>query len=397
MSTMSGQAIFENFTQGNLGGLQSCDKSTQFISGSYQSRSEALKKLISDMQSAWKGAASGAAQRGMTPLTAEHEFAAERLKTVQDAIKRQIEAFEKARNSVVSVPRMPAEPGYWENYEPNGTSNAGYERLLRAFNTANDHNIEVMKAYEAATQENQRLLSAALRNLNTAEPPPGGQPPQPGGPGRPGPGPAPRQAPPDGGQAPGFGGTSSQFSGNGGTNTSNAWTGFGQTDPQYTPSRPQTPLPVENGWSRPGGPGPVPGGSGGAPGQLGTGLVPLGGGPGSAAEAGRGGAGGNRGFGPGGSGGTEDPNGERGRRSGGRGGDAGGRAAGGGADGRRAAGEGSTGRGARGGAGGGSAGHGGHGQGEDDLEHYRPSYLVEADPEQVFGTNEVTAPAVIGE
>jgi hypothetical protein len=59
-----------------------------------------------------------------------------------------------------------------------------------------------------------------------------------------------------------------------------------------------------------------------------------------------------------------------------------------------------AGRGARGGASGlgsGSAGPGGHGQGEEDLEHYRPSYLVEADPEEVFGTDVVTAPSVIGE
>jgi hypothetical protein len=392
MSTMSGQAIFENFIQGDHAALSTCAEFTQSIGGSYLSRSDALHTLIGKMALAWKGAASGAAQNGIAPLAVEHQFAAERLAKVREAIDRQIETFLAAKGAVVEVPRMPAEPGYWENYEPNGTSNAGYERLLRAFNTANDHNIEVMKAYEAATRENEALLAAALRNLNTVEPPPGGPPQPPGGPGRPGPGPTPWQAPPGGGQAPGVGSSSSQFSGTGGTTTPDTWTGVGQTDPQYTPSRPQTLPPVENGWSRPGGQGPVPGGSGGAPGQLGTGLVPVGDGPGSAAEAGRGGAAGTRGFGPGGSGGTEGPGGERGRRGGGRGGLVQG--------GRAAAGEGAAGRGARGGAsgpGGGPAGQGGHGQDEEDLEHYRPSYLVEADPEEVFGTSEVTAPAVIGE
>ncbi|RZS44916.1 hypothetical protein EV193_101797 [Herbihabitans rhizosphaerae] len=54
--------------------------------------------------------------------------------------------------------------------------------------------------------------------------------------------------------------------------------------------------------------------------------------------------------------------------------------------------------GARGGHGGHPAGApmGGRGQGEEDSEHQRPSYLVEADPHGVFGTDERTAPPVIG-
>ena len=39
----------------------------------------------------------------------------------------------------------------------------------------------------------------------------------------------------------------------------------------------------------------------------------------------------------------------------------------------------------------------GHGQGDEDLEHQRPSYLTEPDPEAVFGTDQATAPPVIGE
>ncbi|MCE7009158.1 hypothetical protein LWC34_41045 [Kibdelosporangium philippinense] len=53
--------------------------------------------------------------------------------------------------------------------------------------------------------------------------------------------------------------------------------------------------------------------------------------------------------------------------------------------------------GARGGAGmGGMGGGGGHGQGGEDEEHQRPSYLVEPDPDATFGTDQLTAPPVIG-
>ncbi|MGX7825604.1 hypothetical protein ACTG9Q_10980 [Actinokineospora sp. 24-640] len=36
-------------------------------------------------------------------------------------------------------------------------------------------------------------------------------------------------------------------------------------------------------------------------------------------------------------------------------------------------------------------------RGEEDEEHRRPSYLVEDDPDSLFGTDQVTAPPVIGE
>jgi hypothetical protein len=40
---------------------------------------------------------------------------------------------------------------------------------------------------------------------------------------------------------------------------------------------------------------------------------------------------------------------------------------------------------------------GGRGGRDDDGEHERPTYLVEPDPHETFGTDEITAPPVIGE
>ncbi|MEQ0561514.1 hypothetical protein ABJI51_26075 [Amycolatopsis sp. NEAU-NG30] len=52
----------------------------------------------------------------------------------------------------------------------------------------------------------------------------------------------------------------------------------------------------------------------------------------------------------------------------------------------------------RGGMGaGGGLGHGQKGEGDEDTEHSRPTYLVEGDPDAVFGTDMRTAPPVIGE
>ncbi|MQA10729.1 MAG: hypothetical protein GEU98_19680, partial [Pseudonocardiaceae bacterium] len=62
---------------------------------------------------------------------------------------------------------------------------------------------------------------------------------------------------------------------------------------------------------------------------------------------------------------------------------------------------------AKGGAAGSAAGRGGgmpmgaagagRGQGGEDDEHQRASFLVEDDPHGIFGTDEKTAPPVIGE
>ncbi len=40
---------------------------------------------------------------------------------------------------------------------------------------------------------------------------------------------------------------------------------------------------------------------------------------------------------------------------------------------------------------------GGRTQDEEDREHKRPSYLLEGDPDEMFGTDQMTAPPVIGE
>jgi hypothetical protein len=53
-------------------------------------------------------------------------------------------------------------------------------------------------------------------------------------------------------------------------------------------------------------------------------------------------------------------------------------------------------QGGRGGGFGGAPMGAGVGRGDEDLEHQRPEYLIEADPEGVFGTDEPTAPPVIG-
>ena len=198
------------------------------------------------------------------------------------------------------------------------------------------------------------------------------------------------------GGSTGSGGTSGYQPGTGGGFTpgqvtppvgSGNWGGTdisGYTPPQNTPVQPTinpTTGPSPTPTTGPVTTGPAPVGLG----QRGPGGGPGGSGPGRQAPTGtspRPGAGG-----PG--------TGNAGRPGAGAGVGAGGRpgAGGPGAGGRGGAG---TGAGGRGGQGMGGAGGRG-GQGDEDTEHQRPSYLVEPDPEDTFGTDQITAPPVIGE
>jgi hypothetical protein len=154
-------------------------------------------------------------------------------------------------------------------------------------------------------------------------------------------------------------------------------------------------------------PGSIPGGSTANPNQSFGGMppmspMPMGGGMNFGGDeaynskvgggAGRGGGGG---FGPGGSGGAGSSTGAGAASGAARPGGIGAAEA---AAGRGMGGLGSGGAGGRGGGmGGGGMGRGQKGEGDEDTEHSRPTYLVEGDPDEVFGTDLRTAPPVIGE
>lgn len=223
--------------------------------------------------------------------------------------------------------------------------------------------------------------------------PPVVPPPEPGGP-RPGggpvfPGPGPSGPRPGDGPGP-TGGTPGQSGPSG-----PAQGGPGQPGPGVTVPGSHTPVPVVPGpvgetGSGPGLPGGTPGGPGFGPGG---GFVP-GGGPGRGAPGGGGEAGGaarGRGAGPF-PGGPEEPG-----RGAGRGLGGGARFGAGGVTAAEAA----AGRGVAGARGGGAGLGGvplgaGTGKGDEDTEHQRPAWLVEDDPESLFGSDELTAPAVLG-
>ncbi|HEX6357748.1 PPE domain-containing protein [Actinophytocola sp.] len=244
--------------------------------------------------------------------------------------------------------------------------------------------------------------SGSTGNGGTDDPGPGPVPPpstpgDPGGPGNPNPNNPNGPGSPGSPNVPGIPGGGS---GSGGSGTSPS------SDLPGLPGPGQFPTPGTGGGGGGGQPGPNP--------NFGTPL-PIGGLPGPTGgdldRSGRG-FGGGRGFGPGGSGygggpgSSYGPGGSGGSGPGSGQGSAPGRGPGmGGGFGPGAAAAaaegGALGRGGPAGGrgvGGGMMPPGGRrGEGDEDSEHQRASYLVEGDPDAVFGTDEMTAPPVIGE
>lgn len=410
---LSGEGIYNNFQQGQGGEkLSSAAALVNELSKLYNEQADEIKKLVGETEAVWKGGASGAAQRGLGPLAVEHALAAPALSSAQDLTNRQVGSFDDAKNRVIPVPPAP------EKVDPlaafmNPGAMVTYGEQLGAHKAAAQHNVDVMRGYENASVYNMNMpqsygqITGDQSEIRVAT----ATPVNPGGGGESG-GPGSGRDnpnPPDGGNQPGgsgFGPAGGGGSAAGGGPAGPGTSGGGGaavvgSPPQGTTPSGHVPPPAP--------PVGVPGGGTGAPvggvpqggpgsGYLGSVIGPLGGSDVGAGSGGRGGSGAGAGLGAGG----------RGPGSGSPG--AGGPGAGGpGVGGRpgvgpvgepiagQSAGARSGGVAGRGGPGGMPLGAvPGKGQGGEDEEHERPSFLREPDPEGVFGTDEITAPPVIG-
>lgn len=400
---MSGEEIYRNFTEAVGGGdLAAAADMVKQLQGSYEEGARSVRALAVRMESAWQGDAGGAAQRGAVPLAAEQELSAPQLFTAQDLTGRQVGSFDSAKSAAVPVPPAPDRPSGWE-VVTSPTVLPTFEQKLAEHNAAGQHNVDVMTSYEGASSYNGDNLPASYGSITPdsaglgiqqpdARPEPGPvvewrDTRNPGG----GPGKESVTGPRPGGQpGPAAGGPGPVPAG-----------GPGGAPPQATTPGGFTPAPSAPGTGgQPvvGGPGvglPTPGGpgSGASPGfgpvaGLGSdaGVRGLGGGP----EPGAGGRGGP--VGPRGPGAAGRGPGEAGRGPGAR---MGAGPLAGGAAAEAAAARGGPGRGgAAGGLPFGAAP--GRGEGDEDREYPWAPYLQEDDPEGLFGTDEFTAPPVIG-
>ncbi|RSM58858.1 hypothetical protein DMH03_23415 [Amycolatopsis sp. WAC 01376] len=445
---VDGKQIYENFTQGDTRNLRSAADGVAELADAYVERGMAIKSLQTRMASSWTGSGADAANAGAGPLEQAFKETADPLFTTKASVTMQADSFDDSGSSVVPVPPKPDKPNPWTTGLKGAIPFAGpfmvnndiknYQEGVAKHEAANQNNVRVMDQYDSVTSSTSSSLPTdygVLKNdganvsVKVDDGPPPIKPPPviPVKPGR-------------NGGGDDNDGTDTSGTDDNGTNQNQNKPGSdqNQTKPGSTDDRPVNPrdkpggdtnittptrkpgsgdttLPSGGGRGKPGSTTEIPGRN---PGR-GTGdsdnVIGLPNGPGQNYNPGGGNTGQNP---PGGSSGRNvpGPNSAAGRLLGGEGG-TGGRAGGPGGPGSGGLGAGrGSGMGGLGGLGGadvaggrGGAGRGGGGQmgpmgaggrradGDEDDEHQRPDYLIEADPDAIFGTDQRTSPPVIGE
>jgi hypothetical protein len=342
-------------------------------------RAHQIEQLSRALEDGWQGEAGGAALSAAVPLREAAFEGSAQLERAQDLLSRQSESFHTAFNEVRPMPDEPPA-------NPMGEAipfDTDIDKEVRAYQSDAQHNMNIYRGYDNASQYNETHMPDDYTTTNrsvagasvkpqpdtievgapepgpgrsdgpgnysgfTSEPYPGGHGPS---------GPTPSGSQPGGPVGPG---------GPGGQTSPNEWrppvtNSPGQYyNPNYPPVGQSSPVSAAPGGFVPGG---GPGGSGAGYGGRGPGTA---GGPGP---------GGGRGYGPGAGVGAGALAAEE-------------------AAARRAA----QAAGGRAGAGpmGAPAG-GGRNKDDDDTEHER-KFLIEADAEETFGSDVLTAPQVIGD
>lgn len=394
MAGMSAYEIYNAIHGGpGSGSLHDAGRTAAVESKTEEERAKRINQLAAKIEAGWQGQAGAAAFGAARPIAVVSMVGAANLEITHRLLNQQTHSFDTAKSNVIPVSEKPPETGIIDDLSPWETDT---EDEAKKHQADSDHNIRVYGQYDQQSWDNETALPMDYSTLQD----PGGEiiirkpeEPQPH-PREPGPGGDDTTTPPGGGDdrrtpptpPPGDDTTKPQWQ-----DPTKPQFDDPRNPPVNPPGRPPipTPPPTPPGlppFTPPGMPpyGPPGQGTGRGPGGQGTGRGPggsgVGRGPGGTGMGPRPG-----GYGPGGPGaiGAKEP----------------GARAGAGAHDPHAQGRGAA--GASGGQGrggmGGGMGAGGRGQGGEDEEHTRASFLQEDDPEAIFGTDQVTAPPVIGE
>jgi hypothetical protein len=159
---MSGQDIFVNFTEAgaSAAGLNDAVQRVLRVSQGQYADVEDLRSLAVKLESAWQGAAADAANRGLTPFAIDSESSADALGQVSSLLSDQSGAFSSAKGGVVPVPPMPDKPPVLELLG-NPAAVTSYQQQAAASDAASKHNVVVMQNYEAAADRNTSYLPTA--------------------------------------------------------------------------------------------------------------------------------------------------------------------------------------------------------------------------------------------
>ncbi|MEU4674236.1 hypothetical protein AB0F91_41305 [Amycolatopsis sp. NPDC023774] len=394
--SIDARTIWEKIHPGSADSLKDGVAAAADLEKDHTARATHIDALNKAMDAAWQGGGASAAQAGAHPLGLWLQDSATNLQKSHTYLNTQVDCFGTVKSQVQEIAKDPPSAGFLDGVNPFSDK----DDEINKYNQVGTANVQAYTNYFNASGANAQGMPqySEWQGNNLSNP---GSPNVPGGPG--GGGKVPSVGGGPGGGASSFNPanmpkfdakpTDFQTSHTGvndphNPNNTGIPTGtYNPTGSDSTTAQGYTPSSFDSSGFGPGG----AGGGFGPGGGFGAGA---GGGSGSGSGFGGGGAGPGAvaGFGPGAFGGGFGPGGAASGAAGGLG-----------------AGEGAAGAGVRGGAMGGAAGKAGAsgmggmgaggakgGKGTEDEEH-QTKYLVEEDANELFGTDELTAPPVIGE
>ncbi len=151
---MFGDEIYRNFQDGpGPGELAGSAGTVNNLVGRYQERTDRILRLRARMEAAWQGTAADAADRGLGPVVIEHGLAGRALHVAQDLTSRQVGSFGEAKNAVVPVPPAPGEVDVLAMFMDQDVARS-YLMQVAQHNQAAQHNVDVMNGYTGASQYN---------------------------------------------------------------------------------------------------------------------------------------------------------------------------------------------------------------------------------------------------
>lgn len=163
---MSGAEIYRNFQDGaGPDGLLAGAAIVNEVAAEYVEEAAAIQKLTARMESAWQGAAAGAAHRGAGPLATEHESSGSALLIAQALTSLEADVFVLSKNSVMPVPPKPTVPDPW-TVLTNPGEQVIFEDQVDDYNAATKHNVAVMTDYASTASNNLRELPVRYGTLS---------------------------------------------------------------------------------------------------------------------------------------------------------------------------------------------------------------------------------------
>lgn len=174
---MNGTDVYHNFTSGSSQSLQAAAQAVQQLSEEYLQEAQAIKDLQTRMNAAWTGNSGDAAYAGANPLAQAFKDSSGPLDLTTASMDVQSDAFEHSKSKVVPVPPAPEKPSGWTvglkaAIPIVGPSMAvsdvrSYQDGMAQTNAANDNNVRVMEQYSSVTGDTRGKIPMDYKILPT--------------------------------------------------------------------------------------------------------------------------------------------------------------------------------------------------------------------------------------